>query len=80
MTQILRGAPYFLDSLKDKEEVNNISLYRKYNRLEEGTLRRGDTAANAPLYSTSGEMISDGLLSFFSQSEKPLILVAGSIT
>ncbi len=69
-----------LDSVQDKEEVYNISLYRKYNRLQEGALQRGDTAPNVPLYTPSGEMIPDGLLSFFSQAEKPLILVAGSIT
>jgi len=69
-----------VDSIEDKEAIKNLSLYRKFNRLENGTLNRGHSAPNVPLFSISGEMIPDGLFSLCSQSEKPLILVAGSIS
>lgn len=79
--KMLRCAPSFFSTQEEIEEIKNISLYRKYNRLENGNLSRGDNAPNVELYDINGEILSDGLLSLFSDSEiKPLVLIAGSIT
>lgn len=77
--KILRCAPYLVTSPQDQEEIKNISLYRKYNRINDGILSKGDSAPNVTLFQTTGEIIPNGLFSFKSTS-KPLILIAGSIT
>mmetsp|Transcript_5540 Transcript_5540/g.5697 ORF Transcript_5540/g.5697 Transcript_5540/m.5697 type:complete len:132 (+) Transcript_5540:183-578(+) len=78
---ILRTAPSLFSLPEEKEEISNLSLYRKYNRLENGKLSQGDNAPNVELFNINGEVLSGGLLSLISDIQsKPLVLIAGSIT
>jgi hypothetical protein len=88
ISQILRCGPCLFQSPEEKEEIMNLSLYRKYNRLADGSLVLQSAAPNVDLHLCSGEQLQGGLHSLMLSSAedgspsilKPLVLIAGSIS
>mmetsp|Transcript_27002 Transcript_27002/g.38326 ORF Transcript_27002/g.38326 Transcript_27002/m.38326 type:complete len:123 (-) Transcript_27002:495-863(-) len=65
------------DMLLPTEDVTSLSLYRKYNRCQDGSLSEGDPAPNVNVHSLNGRC--QPLLSL-SNPNRPLVLFAGSWT
>ncbi|CAF1433075.1 unnamed protein product [Rotaria sp. Silwood1] len=59
------------------DEFHNLSLYVRHNRAKQGNLHIGDSAMDVKLLNINGEFVS--LLSYF-QSNRPLLIIAGSYT
>lgn len=82
---ILRCAPSLMSSPDQIEEINQLSLYRTYNRMIDGPLAVGDLAPCVnDIYDLAGHSIENGLESFWGKSPhenyRPLVMIAGSIT
>lgn len=62
---------------KQQADLSQLSLYRKYNRSEQGLLKVGDDCPDMELSDLEGSATK---LSNFTNQALPMVLVAGSYT
>lgn len=65
--------------LPGDDEVNQISLYRKYNRCRNGDLQQGDPPPNAPLIRVS-DGAKNSVAAILAKSTLPQVFFVGSYT
>ena len=70
----MRGANLLLPG---DNEVDEISLYRKYNRLRDGPLGVGDVPPDVTVHRMDGEEVR---LRALIQGPRPLVIFGGSYT
>lgn len=78
--QLLQCALSLSDlSQEQRDEINTISFYRKFNRMRDGTIGVGDMvpAVAAPLYTLDREPVAFSCLLV---PFRPTVLIAASIT
>ena len=67
---------------EQKQDIRQLSLYRKYNRMVDGNLNVGDVAPCVTVFDVTGNLVEIPVPKKAKdlENEAPLVLIAGSIS